>query len=317
MDNLTYWVSFCDKLHPYRQSYYRRLSINIGNIFRLLNEFKSLKKLFEAPEDEIYNTNDKMITNFLRTWRNANLDAYNSEVKRLLDNGINIISYEDKAYPKKLKMIRDPPLVLFHRGSLMDFDNCVAIIGTRNPSDFGRQSAREISRDIAQKGYTIASGLAKGIDTGAHYGALDAGGKTIAVLGTNIETIYPKENMNLSVDITKSGALLSEMSPSQQTKKFSFVQRNRIISGISKCLLVIESGSTPGTFWQVKLALDQRCKVFVLKYRGYDEPSVRRFRELIKLGGVPFSSSEEVINHLESNSHWVRADTLTQSYITN
>jgi len=306
MNNLSYWMSLNDRLYSHRQSHFypsSSLSINVDKIFRLLSEFKSLKKLFEAPEDEISSLKDKIVTNFLLSWRNnVNLDVYDREVKRLLNEGINILSYEDKRYPKRLKKIRDPPLVLFHKGSLMDFDNCVAIIGTRTPSDWGRQRAREISRDLAQEGYTIVSGLARGIDTEAHYGALDAGGKTIAVLGTNIEKIYPKENLDLAVDITKSGALLSEISPFQKTKKSSFIQRNRIISGISKSLLAVESGSTRGTLWQVKLAIGQGCKVFVLNPRNYDKSSVEGVKKFKKLGAVMVSSSEEVINYLEQNS---------------
>jgi len=305
MNDLSYWVSLNDQLYYHRQSYFypsSSLSINVDKIFRLLSEFKSLKKLFEATEDEISNINDKIVTSFLRSWRDVNLDMYDYEVKRLLNEGINILSYEDKRYPKRLKKIRDPPFVLFHKGSLMDFDNCVAIIGTRIPSDWGRQRAREISRDIAQEGYTIVSGLAKGIDTGAHHGALDAGGKTIAVLGTNVETIYPKENLDLAVDITKSGALLSETSSLQKTRRSSFIQRNRIISGISKSLLAIESGSTRGTLWQVKLAISQGCNVFVLNPGNYEKSSVEGFKKFKKLGAVTFSSSEEVINYLEQNS---------------
>ena len=157
-----------------------------------------------------------------------------------------------------------------------------------------------MARVLARKGHTIVSGLAKGIDTEAHCGALDVNGKTIAVLGTRInDEIYPKENSRLAEDILKSGAILSDV-PLFQRIKYPFIKRNRITSGISMCLVVIEFGSSGGTFTQVTHAIKQGRKVFVVKPKNKDIISMKGYTESIKKGAVSFKSGKEITDYLES-----------------
>lgn len=304
MDEIKYWVAINDWVSTFG-------SLKIAEVLKLVNKFKSLEAVFDAPSGEITKViNNERVANFLEFRQFTKLQTYESEIKHLQSKGINLLTYNDNRYPKMLKQIEDPPLILFHKGALMAFNNCVAIVGTRSPSHVSYKKAREFSREIAQAGYTIVSGLAKGIDTEAHHGALDVSGKTVAVLGTRIDKIYPKENEKIAANITARGALISEAPLLKKWNKLSkllFVKRNRIISGISQCLLVIESEVRGGTLHQVKYALKQRRKVFVLRPENGDQSSIEGYSKFIKQGGTPCSSSKEIINYLKlifSNSNF-------------
>ncbi|MCW7076478.1 MAG: DNA-processing protein DprA [Candidatus Syntrophoarchaeum sp.] len=240
---------------------------------------------------------------FKRYCDELDLDVVEKTVEGIQRSGINVITYLDERYPSMLRDINDPPLVLFHRGELMNFDNCVAIVGTRDPSHFAHQKARALSRDLARKGYTIVSGLAKGIDTEAHCGALDVNGKTVAVLGTKItDEIYPKENSRLAADILKKGAIISEAPLFQKVRNTSFLKRNRIISGISMCIVVIEFGTSGGSFTQVKHALKQGRQVFVLKPKARDKIAMKGYTDALNEGAISFRSNKEIIEYLKSSA---------------
>lgn len=226
---------------------------------------------------------------------------YQDEIMRIEQSDIHLILQDSAKYPEKLRCIDDPPILLYHKGKLMDFDNCVAITGRRSVSDYGRKKSREISRFIAKNGYTIVSGLALGVDTEAHHGALEVGGKTIAILAGDVESISPKANTKLASDILESGAILSEISKIEKIHKGRFIERNRLISGISECLIVIESNGTGGTKHQVNLAMKQGKKVFVMKPTGTDEDAMNGFREFVKCGAMPFESPDTIIDFLANN----------------
>lgn len=197
--------------------------------------------------------------------------------------------------------LRDPPLVLLHKGTALNFNNCVAIAGTRNPSLYGRIMAEKLARSIAAKGYTIVSGLARGIDEWAHCGALEASkGRTIAVLPW-IHPTYPQEHENLLEDILRRGAMVSELfeQPHDKSAPSRFIERNRITSGLSKCVVAVESDAEGGTVQQVRIALSQNRKVFALKPKGSDRAK-RGFKTFIDMGATPFEKPKEVLIFLEA-----------------
>ena len=274
------------------------------------NRFKTLPKIKERLEklESKYVPYDIANCNFARGLINyleklkINEAATVQVINSLLNSGVSILTYLDEEYPPQLRKIPDPPVVLFHKGKLRKFDKCIAIVGSRNPSHYARKKAREIARVLARNKYTIVSGLARGIDTEAHCGALDVNGKTIAVLGTKInDEIYPKENSRLAEDIMRSGAIISEAPLFQQSKNTWFIRRNRITSGISLCLIVIEFGSTGGTFTQVEHAINQGKPIFVLKpKRKSDELAMKGYNEAIEKGAIPITSGKEILKYLET-----------------
>jgi len=272
-------------------------------------DLESIEHFFLQPPDwgDIWlnqknKKNHNKINSLLELQSKINFKAFKSEIIRIENSGVNLIPYCDGNYPKKLKEISDPPFLLYHKGEVMNFDNCVAIVGTRNLSYYGHRRTREISRTIAENGYTIVSGLARGTDTEAHCGALDAGGKTLAILAGHIEDIFPKENQKLAFDILNSGAILSEISTLEKTHKGRFIERNRLTSGISECVIVIESEGTGGTLHQVNLAIGQGRKVFIMKPLDTDELAIKGFKEFIKLGAIPFDSLDPIFEFLKQNS---------------
>ncbi len=180
---------------------------------------------------------------------------------------IKTANINDDLYPEILKKIPDPPKILYFRGKLLENETCLGIVGTRRASDYGKEIAFSIARDLAEAGLTIVSGMARGIDTMAHKGALEAGGRTIAVLGTGLDekSIYPQENLKLAKKILKSGGcLISEYPPGTRGTNFTFPQRNRIISGISLGVLVVEAKLKSGALITANWAKKQERKVFAV-----------------------------------------------------
>lgn len=246
----------------------------------------------EAIKD-IFNNPD-----FIRYSHKINFEALNNIIMTI--KNINIFRYIDHRYPKLLRTIPDPPPIIYHKGKLTNFDSCIAIAGTRDPSHYAHKMARTLAKTFARKGYTIVSGLAKGVDTEAHCGALDVNGKTIAVLGTKIiDEIYPKENSRLANDILKTGAIISEAPLFKSTQQNSFIKRNRIISGLSKYVIIVEFGSSNGSYMQVKHAIKQARKVFVLKPKNNDEIAMKGYKSSIKEGAIPFKTKKELLKYIE------------------
>jgi DNA processing protein len=184
-----------------------------------------------------------------------------------MEESIQTISIEDKNYPKLLKEIKDPPKVLYFRGEIKSEENNFAIVGTRRCSDYGKQIALEIAGDLAQAGLTIVSGLAPGIDTLAHQATVERGKRTIAVLGTGIDkkSIYPQTNLRLAEKIIeKGGCIMSEYPPGTSGARFTFPQRNRIVSGMSLGVLVVEAKEKSGSLITADLARKQGKKLFAI-----------------------------------------------------
>ena len=168
-------------------------------------------------------------------------------------------------YPSNLAMIHDRPPLLFVRGQLKESDaKAVAIVGTRNASDGGKELAARLASELARNGITIVSGLAKGIDTAAHSAALNSGGRTIAVFGTSIDTVYPTENARLALAISERGACVSQFLPTMRTGRWCFPARNITTSGLSLGTIVIEAGPTSGAKMQAEAALAHGKRVFLV-----------------------------------------------------
>lgn len=192
--------------------------------------------------------------------------AAEAELGKIEEAGAAFLTPEDEAYPQRLKEIYDPPAVLWIRGdpSILNLPG-IAVVGTRHPSTYGQGMAELLARDLAARGLVIQSGMARGIDTAAHKGALTAGGKTVAVWGTGIDVIYPKENKRLAEEILlKGGAILSEYPLGTFPAPQNFPVRNRILSGMSVGVLVVEAGEYSGTRVTARCAIDQGRDVYAV-----------------------------------------------------
>jgi DNA processing protein len=188
-----------------------------------------------------------------------------AQQQKARDAGATCVVLTDPRYPPLLKEIYDPPLVLFVRGRVELLQSIlVAVVGTRRPTPYGLAAAERLSGDLARAGVTIASGMARGIDTAAHKGALAANGCTVAVLGCGVDVVYPAENRRLAADIAQRGALVSEFPMGSTAFPQNFPIRNRIISGVSTGVMVVEGAQYSGSSITAKLAIDQGREVFAV-----------------------------------------------------
>ncbi len=211
------------------------------------------------------------------------------------------ITIENKDYPEKLKEIKNPPEVLYFIGKFVPKELCFAVVGTRRCSSYGKEVALEIAGNLAEAGLTIVSGLAPGIDTFAHATAVERGKRTIAVLGTGLdeESIYPKENIKLAKKIVElGGLLLSEYPPGTPGSRFTFPQRNRIISGLSLGTLVIEAKEKSGALITANYAFSQKRKVFAVPGSIYSQNS-KGCHFLIKRGAKLVDSANDILRELK------------------
>lgn len=176
-----------------------------------------------------------------------------------------IITIWDEEYPSLLKKIFDPPLILYAKGKLEESDNyCIAIVGTRQPTNYGKIQAEKIAEELSHQGITIVSGLARGLDSISHKAAIKNNGRTIAVIGSGLDVIYPPENKKLFEEISEHGAIISEFSLGAKPDAANFPKRNRIISGLSLGTIIIETGLSGGAMQTARLALDQNREVFAV-----------------------------------------------------
>jgi DNA processing protein len=221
-----------------------------------------------------------------------------SEIAVCRKHGLGIIVEGDPRYPSNLQTIDDPPGVLFVRGELRPQDAvAIGIVGTRHPTQYGLRQAERLAASLARAGFTIVSGLARGIDAAAHRGAIQAGGRTIAVLGSGVLQIYPPEHNELADEVARHGAILSESPPRSEPLPGAFPQRNRIISGLSQGVLVIEAGQTSGALITARHAMEQGREVFALPGR-IDDPSSRGCHRLIRDGAKLVESPDDVLEEL-------------------
>jgi DNA processing protein len=212
--------------------------------------------------------------------------------------GARLVTVLDEEYPATLRAIPNLPPFLFVRGALLEQDTrSVAVVGTRTPSDEGIRRADRMARLLAAREVTVVSGLARGIDTAAHTAALDAGGRTIAVLGHGIAApVYPKENRDLADRIAHAGALVSQFWPSAHPATWTFPRRNIVTSGISQGTVVVEATATSGAKMQARLALEHGKRVWLLRSLVEHQPWAQSYVE--RRGAIPVATVDEVVDDL-------------------
>ena len=187
------------------------------------------------------------------------------ELRRTREAGVTIVPFNDPSYPARLRMIADPPPVLYIKGAMRaEDDRAVAIVGSRSASDYGRRVTRDLARGLAGVGFTVVSGMARGIDGTAHECTLQAGGRTIAVLGSGVDRPYPPEHERLYRRISEQGAVISELPVATRPMSFNFPARNRLISGLSLGVVVVEATEKSGSLITAALALEQGREVFAV-----------------------------------------------------
>lgn len=238
--------------------------------FKLIQKYKTPKNILNLSKEELLSNNieEDICKNILDK---SYINIVKNHLNYMKKYDIKIINIYDKIYPNILRYIYDPPIVLFLKGNVeLLNENIISIVGSRNCSNYGKNVALDFSKKLSKKGIVIASGMAKGIDSYSHYGALNAKGKTIAVLGSGLDIIYPKENAKLYKQIIdNNGAVISEYILGTKPLKENFPQRNRIISGISKGVLVIEASLKSGSLITADLAIDQGRDVYVVPRQYY------------------------------------------------
>ena len=221
------------------------------------------------------------------------------ELERLAKSGVQALTWHDEKYPVRLKETVDAPPVLYWRGALCaDDEVSIAVVGTRRPTDYGRRITSELCAALAARGVTVVSGLALGIDTRAHQATLDAGGRTVAVLGNGLDSVYPSENRRLAERIVADGgALVSEFGLGARPEASNFPRRNRIISGMALGTLITEAGETSGTRWTVYHALEQNREIFCVPGSVYSESS-RLTNRLIKEGAKLVCDVRDILEEI-------------------
>jgi DNA processing protein len=228
----------------------------------------------------------------------ARVVHWREQLIRLSADGVRLITVADEDYPVNLRMIHNRPPFIFVRGDIRASDRrAVAVVGTRNPSDEGIRIAHELAGELAKRDVTVVSGLAKGIDTAAHVGALARGGRTIAVFGTGIEKTFPAQNRALAKAVSDSGACVSQFFPAQGGAKWTFPVRNVVTSGLSVGTIVVEAGPTSGARLQSEEAIRHGKRLFLMRHLVESQQWARTMADRPEVQAV--TSTEEVIDAIE------------------
>jgi DNA processing protein len=231
----------------------------------LLDVFGSARAIYAANDDELLlvdGMTDRLVGRMRAAYRNP---ALAEERRAALNAGYSLLSVRDRRYPALLKSIYAPPALIWTMGDpAFRPGPSIAIVGTRRPSPGGKHAAYALAFELAQSGFTIVSGMAYGIDSVAHRAALDAGGRTVAVLGSGLRRIYPKRNARLASEISRSGAVVSEFPLGMEARPGHFPRRNRIISGMAECTVVVEAYEKGGALLTARIALDQNRDVYAV-----------------------------------------------------
>jgi DNA processing protein len=279
--------------------------IGPGKFRNLLAKFRSTKNILSADYHSLMNV-EGISTNLAKRIRKASNERdeiekfTEKELKKLEKLGGKLITIWDQEYPSILKKIYDPPILFFILGELNESDQySIAVVGTRQPTNYGKVQAEKISMDLSKQGITIVSGMARGIDSIAHNTAIKSGRRTIAVIGSGLDVIYPAENKKLFEKISENGAVISEFSLGTKPDAQNFPRRNRIISGLSLGIVVIETGIQGGAMQTAALALDQNREVFALPGNVGVKQSEGTNLLIQKGEAKLITSADDVINELE------------------
>jgi DNA processing protein len=244
-----------------------QLTSGVGAVIyrRLLEAFGSVQGILAAPPGRLEEVEGVGPRRAGELASGRGLELAEAEIARCAEAGVSLLPWTEEAYPPGLREIYDPPLVLFCRGKLRPEDAlALAVVGARGCSHYGRTQAGRFGRELAAMGFTVVSGLARGVDRAAHTGALDAGGRTLGVLGCGLGRVYPPENAELAEGVAANGALLSELPVDAPPSRENFPRRNRLISGLSLGVLVVEGSRRSGSLITARFALEQGREVFAL-----------------------------------------------------
>ena len=287
MDERAYWIAFN-----------RVPGIGPARLTALLEQCGSIAAAWKAPIQSLQaaGLDRRSIENLLAA--RQRLDPQ-TELERVNRRGYGVCCWDDGDYPNNLRKISLSPPLLYMRGQLEQQDEmAVAVVGTRRVSPYGREVARELGSNLARHGVTVVSGLALGVDTIAHQSALDSGGRTIAVLGSGVDHIYPAQNRRLALQIIEQGALISEFALGTRPEASNFPRRNRIISGLSLAVIVVEAGQRSGALITARFAAEQSRDVFAVP-GSILSPGSDGCNRLIQDGATPVTSINDLLERLQ------------------
>ncbi len=286
MDELAYWVGF-NKV----------LGIGPARLRALLDFFGGVAEAWHADAASLFEIglDRRSVDNLLAARRSFDLAG---ELERLQQAAVKVLTWDSDDYPINLRNIHDPPPVIYVKGELLPEDDwAVAVVGTRQASVYGKEAARHLAADLARNGVTVVSGLAAGIDAVAHQAALDAGGRTLAVLGSGVDIIYPEQNRRLAEQLVTQGALVSEYALGTRPERSNFPPRNRLISGLSLGTVVVEAGARSGALITADFAAEQGREVFAVPGSIFQR-SCEGTNRLIQDGAKPVLTINDVLEEL-------------------
>jgi DNA processing protein len=272
--------------------------MNETRLKNLLARFETPEHIFAAGPRELVEVKgvDEELASAIKSYQRSAETGRRLEAAQAL--GMRTVCYSDADFPENLKQLAHMPPVLFVRGEILSGDRtAAAVVGTRLPSHYGRQVAEKLGRELAQHGVTVVSGLARGVDTFAHKGALEGGGRTLAVLGCGIDVHYPPENQKLYDAISAQGAVISEFSLGVEPLAMNFPKRNRVVSGLSQVVVAVEAGEKSGVLNTVAWAADQGRAVFAVPGNITSQQSLG-INRLLKEGARPMLSVDDVLREL-------------------
>ena len=284
MSALKYWVWFASAG-----------SMGAAAAGRVLAHFGSPENVYYAGAAE-YAAVEGIRQNDVRQLTNKDLTAANDILSSCDEIGCRIITLHDAQYPGRLRNTYDPPVVLYLRGKMpaIDEEAAIAVVGTRNCTPYGRSAAESICCELGRRGLLVVTGLAKGIDTAAARGALMGGGRVVGVIGSGLDVIYPRENKGLFDDVARDGTILSEYPPGTSANAWHFPARNRILSGLSLGVAVLEAPKKSGALITAARALEQGRDVFALP-GNIDAKNSEGSNALLREGAIPLLSGENII----------------------
>lgn len=291
VDERIYWIWLSCACTPGSTTFKKLLS-KYGSAYEIYElDSERLASLITSRSKDLPNLADK------------SLERATEIFEYCVSKNIGIVTYGDREYPSILKDIPTPPVLLYYRGKLPDFDRefAVSVVGTRLLSDYGRRNAFTISYDLARSGALIVSGMAIGIDGVAHAGALAAGKPTVAVIGSGIDVLYPNAHGKLAREIVKLGCVLTEFAPGTRPEKFNFPVRNRIISGLSSATLVIEGKERSGALLTARHAREQDRAVYALP-GNVGNPNSQLSNLLIRNGAILCTAADDIVRDFEIRS---------------
>lgn len=300
MDDRAYWIAFN-----------RVPGIGAARLAALLELCGSVEAAWHAPLDVLRQAglDRRSLENLLAARRQIDPAA---ELERVRQAGVQVLTWDDADYPANLRPLPQAPPVLYVRGRLTPQDElAVALVGTRRASAYGRQVAERLARELARHGVTVVSGLALGIDAVAHQAALDAGGRTLAVLGSGVDQIYPARNRSLALRMVEQGAIISEYPLGTRPEAANFPPRNRIISGLSLAVVVVEAGERSGALITADFAVEQGRDVYAVPGSIFSPNSVGCNR-LIQQGAYPLLSVDDLLEQLHVERRAAQQETRRQ-----